>query len=207
MNDGATLPTIRYADTSSWEQWQRDYRYGAFYIFPPPGLIEPIDTLRNVHDPKSAAACQAHISLSAPQPQPLAASDLAELQARLSKIEPFEVHYGPLRDFLPYPGDVFAITPEDRFQELRSAIHRTSLFGGTQLKRAPIAPHMTIAEFISIGRTVELVQELRGQVREGAFFCDTIEYAVPNSAFYFERVLTILLGKARQAGAITSSQD
>jgi hypothetical protein len=53
---------------------------------------------------------------------------------------------------------------------------------------------MTIAEFISVQRTDELLHELSGHVPEGTFRCDSIEYAVPNERFYFERVLTIPLG-------------
>ncbi len=52
---------------------------------------------------------------------------------------------------------------------------------------------MTIAEFISVERTNELLQELSGKVPEGTFRCDSIEYAIPNDKFYFERVLTIPL--------------
>ena len=36
--------TAEYAKgTSGWEEWQLEYRFGAFYIFPPTGVIEPVD--------------------------------------------------------------------------------------------------------------------------------------------------------------------
>lgn len=186
---------FRYADTSAWEEWQREYSYGALYIFPPAGVIEAVDALRGAHDPRSATYCQAHISLSEPLKHPCTASDVEELHARLSSIEPFEIHYGPLRSFPPYPGVTYAITPEDKFGELRAAIHSTSIFAGVPLRREHIAPHMTIAEFITVERTAELLEELRGNVPEGAFFCDAVEYAIPNNEFSFERVLTIPLGE------------
>ncbi len=72
------------------------------------------------------------------------------------------------------------------------------MFGDARLKRAHIAPHLTIAEFVAVERTNELLQELPGNVPEGSFACDAIEYAVPNSNFYFERFLTIPLGKRLQ---------
>jgi hypothetical protein len=50
---------------------------------------------------------------------------------------------------------------------------------------------MTIAEFISVEGTDDLLQQLSGRVPEGTFLCNSIEYAVPNDGFYFERVLTI----------------
>ena len=119
---------------------------------------------------------------------------MQELQNALLSIEPFDIHYGPLRRFAPYSGVAYAIQPEDKFMHLRSAIHSTSLFRATPLKRAHVAPHMTIAEFITIERTNDLLQELTGNVPEGTFLCRSIEYAVPNERFYFERVLTIPLG-------------
>jgi 2'-5' RNA ligase len=189
------MSEFQYADTSRWEGWQREYRYGAFYIFPPPGIIEPIDQLRRKYDPKSDSYCQAHISLSEPLGAPLTDEQVQELHDTLSSIEPFEIHYGPLRSFPPYPGVVYAITPEDTFMNLRSRIHETSLFKDQQLMREHIMPHMTIAEFITIERTRELLEELSGKFPEGTFLCSAIEYAIPDHDFYFERVLRLHLGK------------
>jgi hypothetical protein len=121
-----------------------------------------------------------------------------ELRDTLSSIEPFEIHYGPLPIFPPYPGVVYAITPEDTFMNLRSHIHETSLFKDEQLMREHIKPHMTIAEFITIERTHELLDELGGKVPEGTFLCSPIEYAIPNHDFYFERVLRLPLGKKHE---------
>jgi 2'-5' RNA ligase len=186
---------IEYAkDTANWEKWKFEYQYGAFYIFLPNGLIEPIDELRRKFDPKSADYCRAHISLSEPLSGPLTDEQLLELKEALSRIKPFEIKYGPLRSFTPYPGVCYTITPEKEFFELRQAIHSTSIFAENPLTRKDRAPHMTIAEFITVQRTEELLKELQGKVPEGTFQCGSIEYAVPNDEFYFERVLTIPIG-------------
>jgi 2'-5' RNA ligase len=186
---------ITYAtDVTSWEEWQREYRYGALYIFPPAGVIEPLDALRRAYDPQSAAYCQAHISLSEPLLGPLSEAQLQELQTALRAMAAFDVRYGPLRSSPPYPGVVYAIQPEDRFRQLRSIVHSTSLFTGISPKRQVVAPHMTVAEFITWERTQDLLEELQGRVPEGAFRCASIEYAVPNDHFYFERILTIPVG-------------
>lgn len=185
---------FEYANhTSGWEEWQFEYRFGAFYIFPPAGIIEPVDDLRQTYDSKSASICQAHISLSEPRQTPLLDEQVEEIRAALSAVQPFDIKYGPLRSFPPYPGVCYSITPEDKFRALRAALHATSSFAGIPLRHEHIAPHMTIAEFISVDRTNELLQELTGKVSEGTFRCDSIEYAVPNTRFYFERVLTIPL--------------
>ena len=69
------------ADASAWEDWQKEYRFGACYIFPPPGVIEPVDALRRRYDPRSASYCQAHVSLSEPLSGPLTSQQLTELRA------------------------------------------------------------------------------------------------------------------------------
>lgn len=188
------MTEFQYSDTSSWQAWQVDYRYGAFYIFPPAGVIEAVDELRETYDPTSAGYCQAHISLSEPLQHPLTQTELDDLTTRLAAIEPFSIRYGPLRNFPPYPGVTYSITPEEPFRTLRSAIHSASMFRGMTPQREHVAPHMTIAEFISTERTDELLKQLSGNVPEGTFLCDSVEYAVPNRDFYFERVLTIPLG-------------
>ena len=185
---------ITYADPASWEEWQREYRYGAFYIFPPADLIEMVDALRWRYDSTSAAICQAHISLSAPLPRPLEESDLADLRAHLAAIEPFSIRYGPLQSFPPHPGIAYTIAPEDKFGTLRSTIHAGALFADAARGRSRIAPHMTIAEFISGEQTAALLRELPRRVPVGAFDCAAIEYAIPNRDFFFERVLTLPLG-------------
>src|SRR5438874_13815025 len=40
------MSPVAYADPTSWEEWQREYRYGALCVFPPPGVIEQVDALR-----------------------------------------------------------------------------------------------------------------------------------------------------------------
>src|SRR5687767_14882296 len=91
-------------DTSGWEEWQLEYRFGAFYIFPPTGVIEPVDGLRQTYDPKSASICQAHISLSEPLQAPLSVEQVQEIRTALSAIQPFDIQYGPVRRFPPHPG-------------------------------------------------------------------------------------------------------
>jgi hypothetical protein len=186
---------IRYPqDTSGWQDWQLEYRYGGFYIFPPTGIMEVVDELRRRHDPRSYRACQAHVSLSEPLPRPLTTEDLAELSARLSGVAPFTIAYGNVHTTLPYPGVVYGIEPMDEFMSLRDAIHGTCLFEDSSLSRKDVPPHMTIAEFISVEESIALEEILRGQVDAGEWLCAEIEYAVPDEGLRFQRVLTLPLG-------------
>ncbi|MBV9897088.1 MAG: 2'-5' RNA ligase family protein, partial [Chloroflexi bacterium] len=186
--------SFAYADTSGWAEWQKEYLYGALYIFPPGGIIEAVDQLRRRYDPRSANAAQAHISLSEPLPGPLTGSQVEELRRIASQFEPFMLHYGPLRSFPPYPGVTYAISPEDQFMQLRAAIHSISIFKDSRLSRKDIPPHMTIAEFISMEETERLLGALSGKGPQGAWLVRDIEYAVPDEHLYFHRVLTIGLG-------------
>ena len=189
-----SLFTAEYAkDTSRWEEWQLEYRFGAFSIFPPTGVIEPVDALRRLYDPKTASICQAHISLSEPLQAPLTNEQLREIRTALAAVQPYDIQYGPLRSFPPHPGVCYAIAPEVKFRRLRAVLHETSAFAGIPLHHEHIAPHITIAEFISLARTAELLHQLGGKVPEGTFRCDSVAYAVPNDDFYFERMLEILL--------------
>lgn len=181
--------------TNQWEEWQHDYKFGALYIFPPVGIIEEIDALRKKYDPKSASYCQAHISLSEALPGPLTGEQIEELKHVLAQTDPFTMTYGPLKSAPPHPGVFYAMSPEDLFKKLRSAIHETSIFKDVQFKRAHIPPHMTIAEFITMEQTNKLLKELNGKVKEGTFVCNEIEYAIPNSDFYFERKAVFSLGE------------
>ncbi len=185
---------IEYSETTGWEEWMNEYKYGAFYIYPPTGVIERVDDLRERYDPKSSAICQAHISVSDPLTGPITDEQIEELIYALSRIPDFEITYGPLRSFPPYPGVTYTITPEDKFMELRQAIHQTSIFKDSPLTRKDRHPHMTIAEFITVEETDRLLQDLQSKVPEGTFVCNEIELAVPDKSFYFQRTLKLPLG-------------
>jgi len=64
---------------------------------------------------------------------------------------------------------------------------------------------MTIAEFITQERTDELMQELQGVAPSGTFWCDAIEYAMPDERLRFERVLTLPLGPAPTPPRVSDS--
>jgi len=176
-----------------WEPWQNEYRHGAFYLFPPADVAAYVNELRVRYDPRAAAICDAHISLSEPLANPLSVEQLDELHTALVGFAPFELTYGPLTSIGPYPGVVFAVAPKDAFFALRVAVQSTSIFAGRALPRAERVPHMTVAEFISLEETHELLTKLGSTVPSGSFFCDRVVYAVPDASFHFAPVLEITL--------------
>jgi 2'-5' RNA ligase len=190
---GTTRIHMATVDTRGWEPWQHEYAHGAFYVFPPREVAAAVDELRRRHDPASAAICDAHISLSEPLSAPLSDDQLRELRQVLGLIAPFDLDYGPLTQTGDHPGVVYAISPADRFFELRRAVHATSAFAGHPLSRAERAPHMTVAEFITIERAAKLLDELR-EAPTGTFRCDEVVLAAPDASFRFRPILSIPLG-------------
>ena len=53
---------------------------------------------------------------------------------------------------------------------------------------------MTIAEYVSLERTEELLRELEGTVDSGSFLCSEFSYAVPDDNFHFEERKFLKLG-------------
>jgi 2'-5' RNA ligase len=176
--------------TSQWEDWQIEYQFGAFYVFPPDELRQKINRLRERFDPKSQFYCDAHISLTVPLPKALTSSDLKRFGHALAALKSFEVNYGPPTSYPGIPGVVLKIEPKSQFELLVEILESVDSFQGAKPRHHPFSPHMTIAEFITLERTAELINELTPLRLEGAFVCDTIAYAVPDSTFHFtERCL------------------
>jgi hypothetical protein len=175
------------------DSWHDEYRHGAFYLWPPFDVAQIVNEQRWQYDPKSAAVCDAHISLSEPLPAPLTNDQLTEIRTALATVQPFDVTYGPITSIGSHPGVVYAITPEKAFFDLRATIHGTSVFVGRDLPRAGRVPHMAIAEFISLVETHSLVARLR-DTPVGAFRCDEVVYAAPDDSFHFDVVFRLPLG-------------
>lgn len=178
--------TIHYVeDLSKWEAWQRDYRYGALFVFPPSPLREQINALRATYDPRSQSYCDAHISLTVPFPRALDQRDWTDLMHVTNSLAPLTVIYGPPRSYPGVPGVVLHIEPFDRFNELVLALESAHVFLDARPRTYPFSPHMTIAEFISLERTGELLKGLPKEGLVGTFSCQRISYAVPDEHFHF----------------------
>ena len=181
-------------ETSSWEDWYRDYRLGLILIMPPEEVSRQIDPLRAMHDPSAFAICPTHISLSDPLRREMTPELEREIRDILRTIEPFMLHYdrpyaSPKRGGVAYP-----IMPQEPIDRLKEALHTAAVFEGKIYKRRDIPAHMTIAEFISIEDSLKLCAELQDSARSASFLCDRLEFIVPDQDFHFRRVDTFFLG-------------
>lgn len=186
---------ITYAtDTSKWEDWQRGYRLGVILILPPPDVSREVDSLRERYDPRSAAWCPAHVSLSDPLCCEMSPALAGEIRGVLSDVLPFKLCFDRLYASTRHPGVAYRITPREPIERLKHLLHGTSGFADEAHRRRDIAPHMTIAEFISIEESLQLCARLQDTAPVGSFLCDRLTYMVPDEDFRFTGRLTFLLG-------------
>ena len=169
---------------SGWTESRLSYRYGLILILPPEPIRSLVNSLRAEHDPISHACCDAHISLTMPLPTEIDDEHWNEFEAVASSIRPFLTSYGPLANSLPHPGVVLAVEPQGEIDQLRAKIESCSAFLGAVPRPYPFWAHMTIAEFISVERTKELMIDLH-DAPSGAFMCDCVSHVVPDSNFRF----------------------
>lgn len=185
------------ADTSSWEPWQHDYRFGVVLVMPPAHVASPIDVLRQAYDPKSHAICSTHISVSDPLRRDMSDDAQKEIQQLLRTIEPFEAHYGKPTASAQRPGVACPISPQERFDDLKRVLHQASVFEGIAYGRRDIPAHMTIAEFVTIEDSLRICADLVDTAPRGSFWCDRLEHMVPDASFRFHRRGTFFLGASR----------
>ena len=187
----------KVAETSSWEPWQHDYRFGVVLVMPPLHVASPIDALRQAYDQKSHAICSAHISVSDPLRRQMSDDAQKEIQELLRTVEPFEVHYDRPTASARRPGVAYPISPQERFDELKCIIHQASVFEGFASSRRDIPAHMTIAEFLTIEDSLRICADLIDKAPRGSFWCDRLEHLVPDATFRFQRRGTFMLGSSR----------
>jgi len=183
------------ANTSHWQDWQLDYRYGVILILPPDDLARPINELRAKYDPQSAAICPAHISVSDPLQAEMTDRFRKEIVNILQNIEPFELHYDKPQASTKRAGVVYPITPQKPIDTLKEALHKVKIFGNGVSERRHIPAHMTIAEFVSIEEGLRICAELQDSAPSGSFRCDRLELMIPDEQFCFQRQETFYLGK------------
>ena len=185
----------RYASTmDGWKAWQKGYRFGILLLIPPEPLRSRVNALRAAHDPVSAAAIDAHVSLTVPLPRAPTEERWAELETLAGGVASFTVTYGPARRF-PSSSVVFLdIEPKHVLAELVATLESASLFEEAGPRQYPFTPHMTIAEFIPPDRTEPLLKQLEGTAPMGTFECAEVCLSVPDEAFRFSTQGRLALG-------------
>ena len=169
-----------------WAEWQKVYSYGTFVIWPIDPIREAVNRLRHKYDPVSQSFCEAHITLTQPLLRQPSEKEWNNFSDVVSGFESFEIHYGPINTFLPYPCIWFEIHPSEEVLEIRQALHATGLFNLDLPHTDGFIPHMTITEGQSdIEVTNDLFAKLRDEISGGTFICTEIALIVPDHRFHF----------------------
>ncbi len=180
-------------DTSTWENWQREYRLGLILIIPPEKVLRQIEPLRMKYDPRSFRCYPAHISISDPLCEEVTPELQREIEVSLRGIDPFTLYYDKPSASKEHPGVVYPIRPQEPIDELKRVLHASSAFRGRAYCRRDILAHMTIAELLSIEESMKVCAELLDSAPTASFLCDRLELIVPNENFQFQRCGTFFL--------------
>jgi 2'-5' RNA ligase len=178
-----------------WEEWQKPYQSGTIVIKPPSQVRAVVDAQRKKYDPVSHQYSETHISVTQPLLGKLAESEWDHLQNLLADIKPFQIDYGPLNSFLPYPCIWYEIEPRDQILALRKTLHQTGYFNLGIRHPENFIPHMTITEGLS-GPTVDdrLLLKLKEESGTGSFQCEDLVLIVPDGDFHFHVRRRLALG-------------
>jgi 2'-5' RNA ligase len=182
----------------NWEDWQKPYQYGILMIWPPDEVREIVNAQRAAYDPVSHAMCDAHVTVTQPLRRRLSCAEWDQLRALLRAHPVFEITYGPINSFLPYPCLWYEIQPRERVLALRHDLHATGYFNLDIPHPQNFMPHMTVTEQLSGTPIVDaaLLAQVQSESRPGTFLCDSLAYIVPNADFHFKVVDKLPLGGA-----------
>ena len=182
-------------DTTSWQPWQLPYKNGMLVIWPPDSERQYVNAFRAKHDPVSQEICEAHITVTQPFMSAPSGDTWGAISGVLAHCGVFEVHYGPVRSFLPSPVIWLEIQPSSTIVAMRNALHDTSAFDLTLPHTNDFIVHMTLTEGLS-GNDVDeaLLSRLSSEVKSGSFTCREIAYLRPDANFRFSVDRFVRLG-------------
>jgi 2'-5' RNA ligase len=184
-----------YPTAVAWLDWQKHYRLGVILVLPPEPARSRINLLRARYDPQSHKHLEAHISLTVPFQKEPDDRHWTELERIASQFQAIPICYGPVVPFLPRPGAALDIQPQAQLDKLRLALEVSEVFLGAPPRQYPFWAHMTIAEFVSMEITKQLMSDLEDErAATGSFVCDHLTYVVPDEEFRFTERRSLKLG-------------
>lgn len=170
-----------------WEDWQKPYQFGTLVIWPPKEIRKLVNMQREHIDPVSQSYCEAHISVTQPLIRKPNDDEWHDLETTISDFGSFDISYGPLNSFLPYPCIWYEIKPAEKVLNLRNLLHQTGFFNLAMKHPENFIPHMTITEGLS-GPEVndDLLNTLQQESGRGSFKCQELAYIIPDKNFRFK---------------------
>ena len=178
-----------------WEEWQKEYQFGTIVIWPTDDVRKFVNKQRETYDPISQSFCETHITVTQPLIKTLFNDEWDHVQRVIKEFNAFEINYGPLSSFLPYPCIWYEIDPAEKVLDIRQALHKTGFFNLTLKHTEGFIPHMTITEGQS-GPPVDesLLEKLQDESVSGSFQCQELALINPDEGFRFRVIRTLPLG-------------
>ncbi len=176
------------------EEWQKVYQFGIIVIWPPDDVRDFVNTQRETYDPISQSYCETHITVTQPLIKSLAEDQWEEIANLIKGFDAFEINYGPINSFLPYPSIWYEIEPAEKVLDIRQVLHTTGFFNLTLNHTEDFIPHMTITEGLS-GPPVDesLLEQLQEVSKSGSFLCTELAFINPDERFQFQLKETLPL--------------
>ena len=176
--------------------WVTPYLAGALVILPPEPVRSRVNRMRRRYDPASADRIPAHVTVAQPFRRQPDAEAFRVAEQVLAGLEPFELTYGPLRTFLPYPCIWYDIQPAGSILAVRAALHATGLFNTDLPHTRGFIPHMSITDgHPGVEETERIFERVRHRVKRGSFPVEELAYTRPNSQMHFRTVRHLPFGQ------------
>ena len=133
----------------NWQDWQKVYQFGTIVIWPPDEVRMLVNQQRETYDQVSQTYCETHITVTQPLIKNLTENEWEKLRRVVNAFSPFEITFGPLKSFLPYPCIYYELQPAEKILALRNTLHQTGFFNLSMKHTEGFIPHMTITEGLS----------------------------------------------------------
>jgi 2'-5' RNA ligase len=174
---------VNFPSSGGWDDWQRDYRYGALVIEPPVELAAVLDPIRERFDPVSAARVGAHISVTPPFLRAPTPADEARVGSVVGRIPSMGLQLGQPRQFGESSVIYLPVVNAGAVMRLRDVLLATGLFRLDLPHTTDFVPHLTISEFgTTPGAALRTVIPAPGA---SPFHVGAIAWLVPNEEFQF----------------------
>jgi 2'-5' RNA ligase len=174
---------VMFPSGDGWDDWQRDYRYGALVIEPPRELAAVLDPIRERFDRISADRLGAHITVTPPFVGAPTPADEALVGSVVRRIPSMRLQLGRPRQFGGSSVIYLPVVNAGAVTTVREALLATGLFRLDLPHTTDFVPHLTISEF---GTTPAAA--LRAVIpAPGArpFHVGAIAWLVPDDGFQF----------------------
>ena len=177
------LRRMNFPSGGGWPQWQRDYRYGALVIEPPPEVAAVLAPIRERFDPVSADRLGAHITVTPPFVGAPTPADESHLGSVVRPLRSMRLQLGTPTRFGGSSVIYLPVVNGEAVMKLREVLLATGLFRLDLPHTTDFVPHLTISEF---GTTPEAALRTVIPARgASAFHVEAIAWWVPDEAFRF----------------------